>query len=174
MNTAETDRPPASTRGQRASHRRSAARLAAVQALYQMDMVQTDLADVFEEFDEGRLGGDEEVAALGEADAAFFRDLLNGIVRHQRELDVEIDGRLASGWRLDRLDGISRALLRAGAFELTHRTDVPARVTISEYVAIANAFFDTDEPGFINGVLDRLARDTRSGELKDDGTPRKS
>lgn len=164
--SADPKPKPARKRG---GNRRTAARLAAVQALYQMDMVQTDLADVLAEFSSDRLSGDAEVAAMGEADAKFFETIVSGVVADQRALDTRIDGALARGWQLERLDTISRALLRAGAFELIHRADVPARAVISEYVAIARSFFDGAEPGFINGALDAIGRKARPGELKDSG-----
>jgi len=147
------------------SSSRSAARLAAVQALYQMDMTGIDLTDVVAEFEAHRLGQELEGEQYCAAEAAFFRDLVEGVVRDQRRLDPMIDQQLAEGWRLSRVDSILRAILRAGAFELTDRDDVPTRVVISEYVDIAHAFFSEDEPKVVNGVLDHLAQKARPEEM---------
>jgi N utilization substance protein B len=144
---------------------RSAARLAAVQALYQMDLAQTDLNDVVAEFNALRFGPAAEDSDVKEADRVFFADILRGVLRRQREIDVLIDRQLAEGWRLTRIDSILRASLRAGAFELAERSDVPARVVITEYVNVAHAFFEGDEPKVVNGVLDKLARQLRASEF---------
>ncbi len=144
---------------------RSAARLAAVQAFYQMDMTGIDLNDVVAEFEAHRLGQEVEGDQYFAAEGAFFLDLVEGVVREQRKLDPMIDQHLAEGWRLSRVDSILRAVLRSGAFELSAREDVPARVVITEYVDIAHAFFSDDEPKVVNGVLDRLARKVRPGEF---------
>jgi len=151
-------------RGERA-RARSLARLGAVQALYQMDLAGTDLADVCAEFEAHRLGRDVDGNEIGPADAAFFRDLVTGVVREQSKLDPDIDRHLAEGWRLTRIDSTLRAILRAGAYELGHRRDVPVRVVLDEYVELAHAFFDGDEPGVVNGLLDRIARRVRAEEL---------
>jgi N utilization substance protein B len=144
---------------------RSAARLAAVQALYQMDLAQIDVADVIGEFLAVRLGRKAEDPALADADTAFFRDLLMGVVTRQREIDPLIDQQLAHGWRLTRIDSILRAVLRAGVFELLARTDVPGKVVINEYIEVSQAFFSGDEPRVVNGVLDKLARRLRPDEF---------
>jgi N utilization substance protein B len=144
---------------------RSAARLAAVQALYQMDMTGIDLTDVVAEFETHRLGQEVEGDQYCEAEAEFFRDLVEGVVREQLRLDPLIDQQLAEGWRLTRVDSILRAILRAGAYELFMRSDVPARVVISEYVDIAHAFFGEDEPKVVNGILDHLGRKARPKEF---------
>ena len=144
---------------------RSQARLAAVQALYQMDLAETDLAEVIDEFKTHRMGQEAEDATVAGADTEHFARILNGVVTRQRELDPVIDAQLASGWRLVRIDAILRAILRAAAFELLEQKDAPARVVISEYVEVANAFFEGDEPRVVNGVLDGLARKLRPGEL---------
>jgi N utilization substance protein B len=151
--------------GRSAALARSQARLAAVQALYQMDLAETDLAAVIEEFKAHRLGSDLEGGTAGEADPEHFAGLLRGVVRRQREIDPMVDEQLAKGWRLTRIDSIVRAILRAAAFELLELTDIPARVVISEYVEVAHAFFEGDEPKVVNGVLDALARRLRAGEL---------
>jgi transcription antitermination protein NusB len=148
---------------------RSAARLAAVQALYQMDMTGIDLTDVVAEFEAHRLGQEVEGDQYCTAEAKFFRDLTEGVVREQRQLDPMIDQQLAEGWRLNRVDSILRAVLRSGAFELFMREDVPARVVITEYVDIAHAFFGEDEPKVVNGILDRLARRARAAEFARSG-----
>jgi N utilization substance protein B len=149
---------------------RSAARLAAVQALYQMDMTGIDLNEVVAEFETHRLGKEVEGCQFREAEAEFFRDLVEGVVREQRQIDPLINKQLAEGWKLTRVDSILRAILRAGAYELLARSDVPARVTISEYVDIAHAFFAEDEPKVVNGILDKLGHKARSQEFAAEGT----
>ncbi len=144
---------------------RSAARVAAVQALYQMDLAGTDLTDVIAEFMTLRFGSDAEDQNLKDADHGFFADIVKGVVRRQREIDPMINQQLAQGWKLTRIDSILRAVLRAGVFELMERTDVPGRVAISEYIKVAQAFLSDDEPKVVNGVLDRLARKLRVGEF---------
>lgn len=144
---------------------RSAARVAAVQALYQMDLAATDLNDVIGEFEAFRFGPDAEDRMLADADRDFFRSLLRGVVRRQREIDPMIDRQLAEGWRLTRIDSILRAILRVAALELVERSDVPARVVITEYVNTAHAFLGGDEPRVVNGVLDKLARRLRTSEF---------
>jgi len=143
---------------------RSAARLAAVQGLYQMDLAATDIADVIAQF-ATRFGADGEGGAPDVADRLFFAELLRGVVRRQLEIDPLVDARLAGGWRLNRLDSILRAILRSGAFELMERRDIPAKVIISEYVDVAKAFFTGEEPKVVNGVLDKLAREQRPNEV---------
>jgi N utilization substance protein B len=148
---------------------RSAARLAAVQALYQMDMTGIDLNEVVAEFEAHRLGQEIEGCQFADAEAAFFRDLVQGVVREQLKIDPLIDQQLAEGWRLTRVDSILRAILRAGAFEILARSDVPVRVTISEYVDIAHAFFAEDEPKVVNGILDKLGHRARPQEFERQG-----
>jgi transcription antitermination protein NusB len=144
---------------------RSAARLAAVQALYQMDMTGIDLNQVIAEFAAHRLGQEIEGDRYAEAEPEFFRDIVEGVVRDQLRIDPLIDKQLAEGWRLTRVDSILRAILRAGAYELLIRGDVPARVVISEYVDIAHAFFGEEEPKVVNGILDRLGHRERPQEF---------
>src|SRR5262245_27180600 len=146
---------------------RSRARLAAVQALYQMDMAGTDLAEVIDEFKTHRIGELAEDRTVAGADAEHFERILHGVVASQRDLDPAIDSQLASGWSLVRVDAILRAILRAGAFELKEEAGVPVRVVINEYVNVAHAFFSGDEPRVVNGVLDGLARKLRPGALPD-------
>jgi N utilization substance protein B len=140
---------------------RSVSRLAAVQALYQMEVGQSGVEAVIREFTEHRFDRDIEGHTLAEADEAFFGDLLRGVVQGQAEIDRAIVKRLAEGWKLERLDSTARAILRAGTWELTERPDVPLEVVIDEYVELAKSFFEGAEPGFINGALDRIARDVR-------------
>jgi N utilization substance protein B len=148
---------------------RSAARLAAVQALYQMDMTGIDLNQVIQEFQSHRLGKDIEGSELCEAEAEFFRDLIEGVVREQRRIDPLVDRHLAEGWRLNRVDSILRAILRAGAYEVLMRPDVPSRVVITEYLDLAHAFFEGEEPKVVNGILDKLAREERPAEFAGKG-----
>jgi N utilization substance protein B len=148
---------------------RSQARLAAVQALYQMDLAETDLAAVIDQFKAHRLGSEADNGTGAQADPEHFAGVLEGVVRRQREIDPMIDQQLAQGWRLTRIDSILRAILRAGAFELAELANVPPRVIISEYIDVAHAFFEGDEPRVVNGVLDSLARKLRPGELPERG-----
>ncbi len=138
--------------------RRSAARLAAVQALYQMELAQTDVGEVLAQFSTRTAGGNFEEGNVGDADFSHLKNIVEGVVREQRAIDTKINESLAPGWSLERLESILRAILRAGAFELLFRDDIPGRAVISEYVDVAHAFYDGDQPGFVNGVLDRLAR----------------
>ncbi|HUI98310.1 MAG TPA: transcription antitermination factor NusB [Xanthobacteraceae bacterium] len=147
------------------ANRRGAARLAAVQALYQMDIAGKGLNDILAEFESHWLGREVEGEQYLPAEAAFFRDIVGGFTAEQRRLDPLIDQTLASGWPLKRVEAIVRAVLRAGAFELDKRPDIPARVVVSEYVGVANAFVDRDETGMVNAVLDALARRFRAGEF---------
>jgi N utilization substance protein B len=144
---------------------RTAARIAAVQALYQMDMAGTDVNDVISEFIEQRFEGDNRNETLATADRVFFADILRAVLRRQREIDPMIDEQLAAGWRLVRVDSILRAILRGGVAEILDRSDVPARVVINEYVNVAHTFFDDDEPRVVNGVLDKIARRIRGHEF---------
>lgn len=153
---------------------RSAARLAAVQALYQMEMAGTDLNDVIREFVAERIapqepaedGTESEPSGIEGADQTFMAELLRGVVRRQREIDPMVDDQLALGWRLARVDSILRAILRSAVFELMERPDVPARVVINEYIELARDFFDDEEPKVVNGVLDKLARKLRVKEFE--------
>lgn len=140
---------------------RSAARLGAVQALYQMDMVGTELDDVVDEFVQHRFGKEIEGETFPEADEAHFADVIRGVVREQRDIDQAINGALAKGWTLARIDSTMRAVLRAGVYELRRCKDIPVKVVINEYVNVAHAFFEGDEPGVVNAVLDRLGTTAR-------------
>jgi N utilization substance protein B len=149
----------------RKANKRGAARLAAVQALYQMDLAGTGLNDILAEFQSHWIGREVEGAQYLPAEAAFFRDIVSGVVREQRELDPLIDNALSKGWPLKRIEAVLRASLRAGAYELIHRNDVPARVVVTEYADVAAAFVGRDETGMVNAVLDQLARRLRAGEF---------
>ena len=151
--------------GDKKANRRGAARLAAVQALYQMDIAGAGINDIFAEFESHWLGNEVEGDTYLPAEAAFFRDIVSGVVCDQNRLDPLIDKALESGWPLKRIDAILRATLRAGAYELEHRKDIPARVVVSEYVDVAHAFVDRDETGMVNAVLDQIARQFRAGEF---------
>ena len=156
----------AEPKGERKANRRGAARLAAVQALYQMDIAGAGLNEILAEFQSHWLGREVEGAQYLPAEAAFFRDVVEGFMREQRRLDPLIDKALAQGWPLKRIEAVLRAVLRAGAYELDRRSDVPARAVISEYVGVANAFVDKDETAMVNAVLDQLARQLRAGEFE--------
>ncbi len=149
----------------RKANRRGAARLAAVQALYQMDIAGAGINDVFAEFESHWIGGEVEGEKYLPAEAAFFRDVVSGVVRDQARLDPLIDDALSRGWPLKRIDAILRAVLRAGAYELEHRKDIPGRVVVSEYVDVANAFVDREETGMVNAVLDQIGRQFRLDEF---------
>jgi N utilization substance protein B len=141
---------------------RTVARLAAVQALYQMEIAAAGVEAVVREFSDHRFDADMEGERLAEADEAFFAEVVRGVVQHQAAIDRAVARRLASGWRLERLDSTLRAILRAGAFELAHRPDVPLEVAIDEYVEIGKSFFEGPEPAVINGVLDGIAKEVRA------------
>jgi transcription antitermination protein NusB len=144
---------------------RSSARLGAVQALYQMDIAGTDFTEVLAQFGADRMGETFEDGECGEADFAFLKDIVEGVVREQHGIDRAVEDHLAAAWTLGRLDSTLRAVLRAGAYELMFRPDVPARVSITEYVDVAHAFFEAEEPRVVNGVLDALARAHRPAEF---------
>jgi N utilization substance protein B len=160
MNAAGAEKP-----GARPANQRGAARLAAVQALYQMELGGTTLPDVIAEFETLRLGRELDGALYRDADHAYFREIVGGVVADQRTLDPAIDKVLSADWPLPRVDATLRAILRCGAFELSRRSDVPARVVISEYVDVAKAFFEGEVPAMVNGVLDTLARSLRAAEF---------
>ena len=143
------------------SQSRSAARLAAVQALYQQEMESTPLATLLHEFHHHRLGATIDGVEYADAEVDFFDDLVKGADARRAELDALIAGRLAEGWSLARLDKPMKAILRAGTYELAARPDVPTATVISEYVDVAKAFYDARESGFVNGLLDAIAREVR-------------
>jgi N utilization substance protein B len=143
------------------SRSRSAARLAAVQALYQHEMEGTPLPRLLHEFHEHRLGATIEDEQYVDAERSFFDDVVTGVDARRAEIDGIIGSKLAEGWSLDRLDRPMRAILRAGAYELIARADVPIGSVISEYVDVAHAFYDKRESGFVNGLLDAVAKEAR-------------
>jgi N utilization substance protein B len=155
----------ASGRSDKAANKRGAARLAAVQALYQMDLADAGLMDVVAEYEDIRLGKEIDGDRYLDADAGWFRGIVSGVVADQKRLDPIIHSALTPDWPLARIDTLLRAVLRAGVFELANRPDVPARVIISEYVDVAKAFFGDDESRMVNGVLDTVARELRPGEV---------
>lgn len=143
---------------------RRAARLAAVQAIYQMELTGANAETVIDEFAEHRFTQASDMPA-GPPDRDFFADVVRGVPANQVEIDRAVARALAAGWKLQRIDSILRAILRAAGYELIGRRDVPGRVVIDEYLEIAHAFFEGDEPGFVNAVLDRLAREKRAAEF---------
>lgn len=143
------------------SKARSAARLAAVQALYQLQMEKTPLARLLDEFHQHRLGQEIEEAQYAEAEVAFFDDLVSGVAAREGEIDALLGERLAQGWSLARLDKTMLQILRAGTYELLARADVPTGTAIGEYVDVAHAFFEEREAKFVNGVLDAVAKAVR-------------
>ena len=147
------------------ANKRGTARLAAVQALYQMDIGGAGINDIFAEFESHWLGKEVEGDQYLPAEEAFFRDVVSGVLRDQNKLDPLIDDALAKGWPLARIEAILRAVMRAGAYELEHRKDIPGRVIVSEYVAVAHAFVEDDETGMVNAVLDQIARHFRAEEF---------
>lgn len=144
------------------SRSRSAARLAAVQALYQQEMEAIPVAQLLHQFHQHRLGATIEDAEYAEAEVDFFDDVVKGALARVEELDAAITAKLAAGWSLVRLDKPMKAILRAGAYELAARPDVPTASVISEYLDVAKAFYDARETGFVNGLLDALAKELRA------------
>lgn len=151
------------------ARRRHAARLAAVQALYQMELAGGNADQVIAEFDRHRLGQAVDDQPVGEADRRLFADLVRGVALRCDDLDSMVAACLSGDWKVERLEAVLRAILRAAAYELSERHDVPPRVVISEYVDLTDAFFAGKEPGLVNGVLDCVARAIRPDELDGDG-----
>jgi transcription antitermination protein NusB len=143
------------------SQARSAARLAAVQALYQLEMESTPLARLLDEFHQHRLGAEIEGDQYAQAETAFFDDVVQGVAARREEIDGLLAGHLAEGWSLPRLDRTMLQILRAGTWELLARADVPTGAAISEYVDVAHAFFEKREAKFVNGLLDAVAKAVR-------------
>jgi N utilization substance protein B len=141
--------------------RRAGARLAAVQALYQMEQTGQSARSVIADFMEDRLGLNDEGDPVEEADPDLFRAIVDGVVDSQEAIDGAIMKRLAKGWKIERLDATTRAILRAAVFELMFDPGLPSQIVLDEYVSLAHAFFDGTEPKFINGLLDNVARDIR-------------
>lgn len=154
--SSEEDKPRV-----RSVNQRGAARLAAVQALYQMDIGGTGVLEVVAEYETHRLGQELDGDTYLKADPAWFRSIVSGVVRDQTKIDPMIRQALQDDWSLSRIDSTVRAILRAGTFELLERKDVPVPVIVTEYVEIARAFFEGDEPKLVNAVLDRIARHVR-------------
>jgi N utilization substance protein B len=152
---------PAMSSSSPRSRSRSAARLAAVQALYQHEMEETPIPKLLHEFHHHRLGATIEGVEYADAEVDFFDDLVSGVHARSAELDALISARLAKGWALARLDRPMRQILRAGAYELVARADVATGTIISEYVDVAKAFYDKKESDFVNGLLDAVAKDVR-------------
>lgn len=149
----------------RTGRSRRSARLAAVQALYQMELTDASVDRVLGEFVQYRFAGAEGGSHYGAPDRPLFTELVRGVTLRCDELDEMIAGSLTADWSLDRLDRVLRAILRAAAYELAERADMPARAAINEYIEVARSFFDGPEPSLVNGVLDRLARALRADEL---------
>jgi N utilization substance protein B len=149
-----------------AAENRSAARLAAAQALYQMDVTGKGLNEILAEFESWWIGKEVDGDQYNPAEIEFFRNIVSGVLADQTNIDRSVDDTLNEGWPLRRIEALMRAILRAGCYELLHRGDVPARVVIKEYVDVAGAFFDMQEAGMINAVLDNLARKARAAEFQ--------
>ena len=150
--------PEPTASAQRPANQRGAARLAAVQALYQMDVGRQTLEDTLSQFNAHMLGREVEGEQYLPADADFFRQIVTGVTKHQLAIDPAVDRALAEGWPVERVDATLRAILRAAAFELLRRKDIPPRVVITEYVDIARAFYEDDASGLVNAALDTIAR----------------
>jgi transcription antitermination protein NusB len=144
---------------------RAAARLGAVQALYQMDIAETDVGETLAQFSTRVVGENFEDGQCGEADYKFLKEVVDGAVREQASIDPAVDAILDKTWPIHRLDATVRAILRAAAYEIMFMERVPTRVSISEYLDVAGAFFGEEEPRLINGVLNALARARRPGEF---------
>ena len=156
MNSENTPKPL------KTANQRGAARLAAVQALYQMDIGGAGLLEVVAEYEAHRLGQEIDGETYLKADAGWFRQIVSGVVDNQPKIDPVIHDALQDGWALSRIDSTVRAILRAGTYEVLNRKDVPVAVIVTEYVDIAQAFFEHDEPKLVNAVLDRIAKQVRS------------
>ncbi|SMD08816.1 transcription antitermination factor NusB [Rhizobium sp. RU36D] len=159
--TADDNKPVVKTANQR-----GAARLAAVQALYQMDIGGSGVLEVVAEYETHRLGQEIDGDTYLKADASWFRSIVAGVVRDQLKIDPIISSALQDDWMLSRIDSTVRAILRAGTFELLERKDVPVAVIVTEYVEIAHAFFGEEEPKLVNAVLDRIAKQVRAAPKK--------
>ena len=143
---------------------RRAARTAAVQALYQLDISDELSGTVIKQFVEHRFGNSDENKSPT-VDEAFFQDIVEGVIKYQDDIDTSISDKLSEKWKLKRLDLTLRAILRAGGYEIQRRPDVPALVIIDQYVSIASDFFEGKEPGFVNGALDQMAKAVRKAEF---------
>lgn len=160
-----TDKTASSPASGRRAVARTSARLGAVQALYQMELASTDVADILVEYTSSRQGNAFDNGEHGKADIMFLKDIVQGVVKHQRTIDRSVADCLSAGWTLPRLDATLRAILRAAGYELEHRPDIPGKVVIAEYVELTRAFFEDNESAFINGALDKLAHIQRPDEF---------
>lgn len=149
----------------RPANKRGSARLAAVQALYQMDLSSTSVSTIVQEYESLRIGQEVDGEEYLDADIGWFRGIVSGVVELQKTLDPMIHEALPQDWPLSRLDILLRSVLRSGVFELMKRKDVPAKVVINEYMDVAKAFFEEDEPRLVNGVLNNIARELREDEF---------
>ncbi len=156
-----TSAPSAEAERRLLAARRAGARLAAVQALYQMEQTGQSARSVIADFMEDRLGLNDEGEPVEEADPDIFKSVVEGVVERQEEVDAAIIKRLADGWKIERLDATSRAILRGGVYELIAEISLPSQIILDEYVSLAHAFFEGSEPKFINGLLDAVSRDVR-------------
>lgn len=147
--------------------RRAGARLAAVQALYEMEQSGKSANAVIRDFMEDRLGFGPDGDPVEEADPDLFKSVVNAVVEHQAPIDKAVAARLANGWKMSRLDATSRAILRAGAAEFIAHQELSNAVILDEYVSLAHDFFDETEAKFVNGVLDRVGKDLRRAERPD-------
>ncbi len=145
------------------ANQRGAARLAAVQALYQMDIGGTDLKNILEQFDQRRFGGEVDGEEYLPADVDFLRQIVLGVLERQLEIDPLLNRKLSDEWSLVKIDSTLRAILRAGAFELLYKTDIPVKVVINEYLDVARAFFEGEVPGMVNAVLHEISRERDDG-----------
>jgi transcription antitermination protein NusB len=159
-----TDFPKRDPEANRSANQRGAARLAAVQALYQMDVGRATLEDTLAQFGAFHLGREIEGEQYLPADADFFRQIVGGVAKHQLLIDPAVDKALAEGWPIERVDATLRAILRAAAFELLRRKDIPAKVVITEYVDVARAFYEDDASGMVNAALDSIAKSAAAAE----------
>lgn len=153
-----TDQTKSPSAAPRSANQRGAARLAAVQALYQMDVGRASLEDTLAQFNAFHLGREIEGEQYLPADADFFRQIVTGVAQHQLQVDPAVDRALDEGWPMGRVDATLRAILRAATFELLRRRDIPARVVIQEYLDVSRAFFEDDATGLVNAALDSIAR----------------
>lgn len=154
-----SQKPPGSQNPKRPANQRGIARLNAVQALYQMDIGGTSLAEIRTQFAARLAGGELEGENWLPGDADFFGQIVSGVLKQQLLIDPMVEEILSDEWPVQRLDATLRAILRAGAFELLFRPDIPARVVVSEYVDVAKAYFGDEVPGMVNAVLDQIAID---------------
>jgi N utilization substance protein B len=150
----------------RPANKRGSARLSAVQALYQMDLSGASVKEIISEYEIMRIGQEVDGNTYLDADLGWFRGIVSGVVDLQKELDPKINDALPADWPLSRIDILLRSVMRSGVFELMKRKDVPAKVVINEYLDVANAFFEEDEPRLVNGVLNRIARELREDEFQ--------